>query len=268
MFASLRAVSRATLSHQRKNVTASALVQSRQLSFNISHHREVKGNTGEEVFDFTAENYGRVATLMAKYPANYKLSACIPLLDLAQRQNDNYLTVAAMNKVAEIIGCNPMRVYEVATFYTMFNRKKVGKYFIQLCGTTPCQACGAGEIKDTIKKHLDIGDGQTTKDGKFTLLEVECLGACVNAPMVQINDDYYEQLTPETTIELIEACKKDSPPPLNKWGSLPMNGQMSCEGPQGKTSLFEKFEGIEKFMRKDLKKEVDPATVKKAMNYD
>ena len=92
-----------------------------------------------------------------------------------------------MNKVADIIGVNPMRVYEVATFYTMFNREPVGKYFIQLCGTTPCMACGAQEIKTTIQEHLGLSDSKaSTDDGLFTLLEVECLGACVNAPMVQV----------------------------------------------------------------------------------
>ena len=112
----------------------------------------------------------------------------MPLLDLAQRQNDNFLSLAAMNKVADIVGVNPMRVYEVATFYTMYNREKVGKYFIQLCGTTPCMACGAQEIKNTIESHLGLNDHKrNTDDGLFTLLEVECLGACVNAPMVQVS---------------------------------------------------------------------------------
>ena len=128
-------------------------------------------------------------------------------------------------------------------------------------------ACGAGEIKSTIEKHLHIHDGETTKDGKFTLLEVECLGACVNAPMVQINDDFYEMLTPATTIELLEACKRDEPPPMNKWGSLPMNGQLSCEGPLGKTSLKEPFPGMDKLMRTDLQPKVDPKTVKDLMHY-
>ena len=156
-------------------------------------------------FDFTLENYERVNTILAKYPSNYKQSACIPLLDLAQRQNGMFLSLSAMDKVAEIMGTHPMRVYETATFYTMFNREKVGKYYIQLCGTTPCMACGAQEIKQTIMDHLDIGDGETTKDGLFTLREVECLGACANAPMVQLNDDFYEMLTPKTTLELLEA---------------------------------------------------------------
>ena len=164
-------------------------------------------------------------------------SGCIPILDLAQRQNGNFLTLNAMNKVAEILEMAPMRVYEVATFYTMFNREKVGKYFIQLCGTTPCMICGSEEIKATIEDHLGIGNNETTEDGLFTLREVECLGACSNAPMVQLNDDFYENLTPDTTRALLDACKEGKMPPLTKWGSLPMNGQLSCEGPLGKTSL-------------------------------
>jgi len=142
-------------------------------------------------FDFTLENYKIVNTILAKYPKNYAQSAIIPLLDLAQRQCGNFLPVAAMDKVAQVCGVAPVAVYEVASFYTMFNRERVGKYFIQLCGTTPCMVNGAEEIKQTICKHLGIEDGGTTADGLFTLKEVECLGACANAPMVQINDDFY-----------------------------------------------------------------------------
>lgn len=118
-------------------------------------------------------------------------SGIIPLLDLAQRQCGNFLPVAAMNKVAEIVGVPAVRVYEVASFYTMFNRERVGKYFIQLCGTTPCMVNGSEDIKAAIEKHLHIKEGETTADGLFTLREVECLGACANAPMIQINDDFY-----------------------------------------------------------------------------
>lgn len=142
-----------------------------------------------------------------------------------------------MDKVAKILEVSPIRVYEVASFYTMFNRTKVGKYFIQLCGTTPCMICGSEDIKKTIENHLNIKEGETTADGLFTLREVECMGTCANAPMVQINDDYYECLTPKTMIEILEACKAGKPIPMGKWGSLPMNGQVSCEGPMGKTSL-------------------------------
>ena len=187
-----------------------------------------------------------------------------------------------MNKVAEILEMAPMRVYEVATFYTMFNREKVGKYFIQLCGTTPCMICGSEEIKATIEDHLGIGNNETTADGLFTLREVECLGACSNAPMVQLNDDFYENLTPETTRQLLDACKADEMPALTKWGSLPMNGQLSCEGPMGKTTLnnpphkpgfslhgdlkttTDEVEGV-KTERERPK--VDPATIKNHMLY-
>lgn len=187
-------------------------------------HRDTEDNNAETAFDFTPDNYDRVHAILDRYPENYKASAIIPLLDLAQRQHGGWLPLAAMNKVARIVDVKPIQVYEVATFYTMFNREKVGKYFIQLCGTTPCMICGSEEIKKTIENHLGIKEGgtlcvcwfccscirwirartlycrcfclanasvETTEDGRFTLREVECLGACSNAPMVQINDDFY-----------------------------------------------------------------------------
>lgn len=232
----------------------------------LGSHVNTEDNNTETYFDFTEENYERVERICAKYPSNYRQSAIIPLLDLAQRQNGGWLPLAAMDKVAKIVKVQPMAVYEVATFYTMFNRTKVGKYFIQLCGTTPCMVCGSEEIKKTIEEHVGIKEGQTSADGLFTLREVECLGSCANAPMIQMNDDYYECLTPKTTVELLEACKAGAPPAMGKWGSLPMNGQVSCEGPKGKTSL-EKVPGPPAF-RTDLGKgEVDPASVKAHMGY-
>lgn len=233
-------------------------------SAQMSSHRVDDSNTADQHFDFNDENYERVRAVLGKYPTNYKQSGIIPLLDIAQRQVGNFLPLAAMNKVAEICEVPPMRVYEVAAFYTMFNREKVGKYFIQLCGTTPCMVCGSEEIKQTISDYLGIHDGETTKDGKFTLLEVECLGACVNAPMVQLNDDFYENLTPETTIEMLQACEKDEPLPMKTWGSRPMNGQESCEGPQGKTTLSTV---VGPTCRELPKGEVDPASVKQHMMY-
>lgn len=113
------------------------------------------------------------------------------MLDLAQRQNGGWLPLSAMNKVAELLSMPKMRVYEVATFYTMFIRQPIGKYHIQICTTTPCMLRDSDSILNTIQKKLGIHVGETTKDKMFTLTEVECLGACVNAPMVQINDDYY-----------------------------------------------------------------------------
>lgn len=239
-----------------------------QRSFGSSpaFHVDTDDNKASTYFDFTEANYVFVEKVLSKYPANYKQSATIPLLDLAQRQHGGWLPLAAMDKVAQIVGSPPARVYEVASFYTMFNRQKRGKYFLQLCGTTPCMICGSNDIKNTITEHLGIKDGETTKDGLFTLLEVECLGACANAPMIQMNDDYYECLTPKSTVELLEACKKGNPPTMGKWGSLPMNGQVSCEGPQGKTSLFKIPEGCP-VREGGFDGKVDPASVKEHMCY-
>ena len=219
-------------------------------------------------FDFTPENHERANLVVSRYPGNYKSGAIIPLLDLAQRQCGGWLPISAMDKVAKVVDVPAIRVYEVACFYTMFNREKVGKYFIQLCGTTPCMICGSEDIKKTIESHLGIKEGETTKDGLFTLREVECLGSCANAPMIQMNDDYYECLSPKTTIELLEACKTGNPPKMGKWGSLPMNGQVSCEGPQGKTSLLNGPHGPEHMFRTDdLTPKVNPADVAKHMGY-
>eukprot|EP00542_Grammatophora_oceanica_P016764 CAMPEP_0194035220 /NCGR_PEP_ID=MMETSP0009_2-20130614/7669_1 /TAXON_ID=210454 /ORGANISM="Grammatophora oceanica, Strain CCMP 410" /LENGTH=262 /DNA_ID=CAMNT_0038676491 /DNA_START=93 /DNA_END=881 /DNA_ORIENTATION=+ len=232
-----------------------------------SFHIDTPDNNEETFFDFTDENYKRVDMILGKYPDNYKQSAVIPLLDLAQRQHGGWLPLAAVEKVAKVVGIAPIRVYEVASFYTMFNRTKVGKYFLQLCGTTPCMICGSEDIKQTIEQELGIKNGQTTADGMFTLLEVECLGACANAPMIQMNDDYYECLTPETTKQLLDACRKGTPPPMGKWGSLPMNGQVSCEGPLGKSCL----ETVPPPPKVDAGRfkdgEVDPASVKEHMAY-
>ena len=189
----------------------------------------------------------------------------IPLLDLAQRQCGNFLPLAAMNKVAETVGVPPVRVYEVASFYTMFNRERVGSYFIQLCGTTPCMVNGSEEIKAALEARLGIACGGTTPDGKFTLIEVECLGACANAPMIQVNDDFYECLTPATAVQVIDACAAGTPIPMNVWGCRPMNGQTSCEGPQGATNL--KGGPAAPPMRELPSKKVDPASVKAAMRY-
>lgn len=145
-------------------------------------------------FEFSAENLKKIKEILKKYPDDQAQSAVMPLLDLAQRQHDNWVPVAAMDKIAEILGMHPIKVYEVASFYTMYNKKPVGKFHIQLCQTTPCWLCGSDKLVEVIKDELGISHGETTEDGLFTLTNVECLGACVNAPMVQINDDYYEDL--------------------------------------------------------------------------
>jgi NADH dehydrogenase (ubiquinone) flavoprotein 2 len=138
-----------------------------------------------------------------------------------------------MNKVAKVLEMEPMQVYEVASFYTMFNRTKVGKYHIQFCGTTPCMIRGARECMDAIKEYANIGFDEISEDGLFSLSEVECLGACVNAPMLQVNNEWvYEDLTPETTVDLLKSWKAGVEP---KKG--PQNGRKNCLGPEGRTCL-------------------------------
>lgn len=157
-----------------------------------------------EKFEFNKENQAKADAIIAKYPEGRQRSALLPLLDLAQRQNGNWLSREALDYVASYLDLAPIRVYEVATFYTMFNLNPVGKNFIQVCRTTPCWLRGADKLTQTCKDKLGIGLGETTADGKFSLVEVECLGACVNAPMVQINDDYYEDLSPEIMEKMID----------------------------------------------------------------
>lgn len=159
-------------------------------SDNLFVHRDTPEDNPNIPFEFTADNKKRVDAILSIYPEGHKRGAMIPLLDLAQRQY-GWLPISAMHKVAEILGLPNMRVYEVATFYTMFMRKPTGKYHIQVCTTTPCWLRGSDGILQTCKKELGIGPGETTKDKQFTISEVECLGACVNAPMVSVNDDYY-----------------------------------------------------------------------------
>lgn len=155
-------------------------------------------------FTFTPENLARAQRIIAKYPAGRQQSAVIPLLDLAQRQHDNWLPRAAMDYVAQLLDMPPIKVYEVASFYTMFNKQPVGQHFVQICTTTPCWLRGSDDIKKACKHKLGIDPGQTTADGKFTVAEVECLGACVNAPMVQINDDFYEDLDASSMSRILD----------------------------------------------------------------
>ena len=158
---------------------------------------------------FQFQNKDEVARAIAKYPEGRQASAVLALLDLAQRENQktHYVTQEAIETIAETLSMPVMRVHEVASFFTMINLKPVGTYHLQLCGTTPCMLCGAKQIKQTIMDKLQIVEGETSSDGLFTLTEVECLGACVNAPMVQINDDYYEDLTPEIMAELLDEMR-------------------------------------------------------------
>merc|ERR1712029_714981 len=198
-------------------------------------------------FEFNEENKKRAEVIMKNYPEGHTRAAVIPLLDLAQRQAGGWLPISAMHHVAEVIGMPRMRVYEVATFYTMFMRNPTGKHHIQVCTTTPCWLRGSDEILNTIKTNLGISVGETTKDNMFTLSEVECLGACVNAPMVQINDDYYEDLTVKDTEEILADLKAGKRPAAG-----PRSGRYAAE-PFGKlTSLSEPPRGPGQGVRADL----------------
>jgi NADH-quinone oxidoreductase subunit E len=186
-------------------------------------------------FVFTGENLTRADKIIAKYPRNRQASAVLPLLDLAQRQCGNWLPQVAMDYVASLLDMPPIRVYEVASFYTMFNLKPVGKNLVQVCTTTPCWLRGSEAIVDTCEKKLGISVGETTPDGEFTLHECECMGACVNAPMVQINDDYYEDLTPALMENVIDTLKAGKKP--QSGSQVGRSGSCAQKGP---TSLKEK----------------------------
>lgn len=179
-------------------------------------------------FAFTPENRAKAEQLIARYPKGRQASAVLAVLDLAQRQSGGWLPRAAMEHVGEILEMPFIRIHEIATFYTMFNLKPVGKHLVQLCRTSPCWLRDSDGIRDACIKKLGIGIGETTADGAFTLVEVECLGACVNAPVVQINDDYYEDLTPSRMVEIIERLARGEKSPhgsqINRQFSAPVGG--------------------------------------------
>jgi NADH dehydrogenase (ubiquinone) flavoprotein 2 len=184
-------------------------------------------------FTFTPENLARAKVIIARYPAGRQASAVIPLLDIAQRQNKNHLTLAAMNYVADMLEMPRIKAYEVANFYTMFNKEPVGENLVQICTTTPCWLRGSDDIVHACKKKLGIGPGETTADGKFSVMKVECLAACVNAPMVQINDDFYEDLTPELFGKVLDDLKAGRQPSVGsqtgRRGSCAQNGPTSLK---------------------------------------
>ena len=185
-----------------------------------------------KTFKFTAENEKEIKRIIAKYPKKRQASAVMPLLDLAQRQHDNWIPMAAVEAIAKRLEMPEIRVLEVATFYTMFNLKPVGKYFLQACTTTPCWLRGSDEMMRCIKDRYGITSGQASACGRFSLLEVECLGACVNAPILQVNDDFYEDLNYETTGALLDSLEVDDPLPV---GSV--IGRSGSEASGGGTTL-------------------------------
>ncbi|BEJ16279.1 hypothetical protein CspHIS471_0508840 [Cutaneotrichosporon sp. HIS471] len=217
----------------RRAFTASAA----RRSDNLMMHRDSAHNNAGIPFSFTPANQKEIEKVVAKYPPQYKKAAVMPVLDIAQRQNGGWVSISAMNEVARTLDMPPMRVYEVASFYTMYNREPVGKHFVQLCTTTPCVlgGCGSDKILAAIEGHLGLKSGQSTKDMEFTFLEVECLGACSNAPMMQINDDYFEDLTPESTIKILEQLARGEKPKIG-----PQSSRLGAENSAGLTTLTSK----------------------------
>lgn len=183
-------------------------------------------------FAFSDDNVKVAKAFIAKYPAGRQASALMPLLDLAQRQNNGWLSRAAMDYVADFLEIPRIQAYEVATFYTMYNLRPVGRHHVQVCTNLSCWLRGADAIVEACRRKLDVDIGETTTDGQFTLSEVECLGACVNAPMMQIDDDYYEDLTPERAEEILQEIRAGGQP---KTGS--QIGRRSSEPSGGPTSL-------------------------------
>lgn len=184
-----------------------------------------------EFFAFTPENEERCEEILKKYPEGREASAVIALLWLAQKQNDFWLPRPAIEKVARKLGMPYIRVLEIATFYTMFNLAPVGKFHVQMCGTTPCLLAGSDAIKNILVKR--IGEpGKVTADGMFSWVEVECLGACCNAPMVQINEDYYEDLTPQNFEKLLDDLAAGRPVQIGS-----QQGRVTSESAGGLTSL-------------------------------
>lgn len=192
-------------------------------------------------FAYTPENEAKIAGIVGKYPAGRQQSAVMPLLWMAQKQNENWLPQAAIEMVAKLLGMPAIRVHEVASFYTMFNLAPVGRHFVQCCTTTPCWLAGSDEVVRACKDTLGIGMNETTADGLFTLREVECLGACANAPMVQVDGHdaselFYEDLNYENTTALLNALRRGEKPTVGsqtgRKSSEPLGTKATVQGKQ------------------------------------
>jgi len=165
-----------------------------------------------KVFKFNNQNLKAIEKAISNYPKNRQQSAVMSLLYIAQKQNDNWIPLAAMKLIAKTLNMPYIKVYEVATFYTMYNLAPVGKYFFQVCTTTPCMIRGAYKLVDICKKKISKKESEISKDGKSSWLEVECLGACINAPMIQINEDYFEDLDSDKLEKIIDKINNNEKP--------------------------------------------------------
>ncbi|MDB9776584.1 NAD(P)H-dependent oxidoreductase subunit E [Alphaproteobacteria bacterium] len=175
-------------------------------------------------FKWSTESLLEIETIKSKYPEDRIQSAVMPLLFLAQKQNDNWLSSECIDTVSQTLNMPKIRVAEVATFYSMFNLKPVGKNLIQICRTSPCWLRGSNKITKTICSETNCDINHSSEDGLFTVVEVECLGACSNGPMIQINDEFYEDLDDKNTKKIIDNIKNNKP---NKFGS--QTGRLSSE---------------------------------------
>ena len=187
-----------------------------------------------ENFSFTEENLILTKDILKKYPEKNKKSAVMPLLYLAQKQNQNWIPLAAMKYIAKFLSMTYISVYEVATFYSMYNLSPVGKYFVQVCTTTPCMIRGANSLVEACKEKISEKENELLNDKNCSWMEVECLGACVNAPMMQINDDYYEDLDKEKTLEIFDKILKGETP---KPGSY--RGRLNTEPENNRKTLMD-----------------------------
>lgn len=196
-----------------------------------TYRRRSRGSRPVKPFAFTEKNRTQAEEIIKRYPPERKASGLLPILDMVQRQNEGWLSQEALGFVADYMGLPLIRVMEVASFYSMFYLEPKGKYHVKVCGTPPCGLCGSDKLLKTCQQWLGIKPGETTTDRMFSLTEVECLGACSNAPVVQVNDDYYEDLSPESLKEILEALAEDKKVPAG-----------SAKGRQGSAPLKEKGE--------------------------
>ena len=184
-------------------------------------------------FQFSEENLNKAKKIIKKYPEQKQASSLMPLLYLVQRQNENWIPLVAMKYLAKMLTIPYIQVYEVATFYSMYNLSPVGKYFVQVCTTTPCMIRGAEKLVDVCKNKISQNQNELSANKICSWMEVECLGACVNAPMLQINEDYFEDLDEEKTKEIINKILNDESP---KSGSY--KNRKSSESESGRTTLI------------------------------
>ena len=190
--------------------------------------------TQPESFEFSKDNLQEAENIIKQYPKNRKASAVLALLYLVQKQHDNWIPLAAIKYVAKFLEIPYIQVYEVATFYSMFNLAPVGKYFVQICTTTPCMIRGTNKMIDVCKKHIAKNKNELSKNKLCSWTEVECLGSCVSAPMMQINQDYFEDLDEKKTEEIIQMLLNDKFP---KPGSYRNRKNTAPE--KGRTTLLE-----------------------------